>query len=315
MKIILFTNGIWGMPVVEKLHKEGVLGGVVLPSGVDNSALCNYLEILEVQWFELENKDQENELTPWINGKNASLALVFCFPYKIDKQVFESFSEGIYNMHFGDLPKYAGPDPLFWVLKNGESKVHIVVHRMNQYFDSGEVVYSQELQIIPGETYGLLGSRLSMFSSNLINQVIETIKKDHYENTESVPVAQLPRPTEEDLCIQWESQTADQIESLINAANPKYNGAATMFRGVKVRIIEVSPIDNNELIFMDAGSIVRADPQMGVFVVCKDKKILRINVIQMPEGVFSGLKFAALGIQAQERFTSIPVESFEEELI
>ena len=58
-----------------------------------------------------------------------------------------------------------------------------------------------------------------------------------------------------------------------------------------------------------AQPIVHADTAQGLFVCCKDGQLLRINVIKLPEGIYSGGKLAALGFRTQQRFTNNPQSS------
>ena len=46
---------------------------------------------------------------------------------------------------------------------------------------------------------------------------------------------------------------------------------------------------------------VHVDPALGVFVLCSDYKILRLNIVQTSEGFLTGFKLAALGARPGER--------------
>lgn len=101
-----------------------------------------------------------------------------------------------------------------------------------------------------------------------------------------------------------ETQSAREIESLVNATNPDYGGAITLFRGQPLRILEVNAVGVNNPSEFAPGSIVHSDANYGVLVACKNIEFLRINIVQTSEGILSGFKLAGLGIAAGERFES-----------
>ncbi|MDW7694085.1 hypothetical protein R9C00_04965 [Flammeovirgaceae bacterium SG7u.111] len=104
------------------------------------------------------------------------------------------------------------------------------------------------------------------------------------------------------MTIDWQNQTADQIEALVNASNPVYGGAITYFRNAIVRVLEVSPATMADATILRPGSIVHASQIEGLFVLCSDYKFLKINIIRSQEAILSGNKLAALGIRQDEKF-------------
>ena len=79
----------------------------------------------------------------------------------------------------------------------------------------------------------------------------------------------------------------------------------TLLRNQLFRLLEVVPADLNNPVEQPPGTIVYADPNHGLFVACKNQQYLRINIIQSSEGILSGFKLAALGIQAGERLMTV----------
>jgi methionyl-tRNA formyltransferase len=111
-----------------------------------------------------------------------------------------------------------------------------------------------------------------------------------------------PLPGVNDLQINWSSQSAKDVENLVNACNPDFGGAVTSFRNQVMRFLEVAPAEINNPAPSAPGTIVYADGNYGIFVACSDNKFLRVNIIQSSEGILSGFKLASLGVTAGERF-------------
>jgi methionyl-tRNA formyltransferase len=246
-------------------------------------------------------------LKDWLIESQAEVVLVFGCAYKIPAELLNIPKFGFYNIHFSLLPAYRGKSPVFWQLKNGKNVGGVTIHQMTEDYDSGGMLLQQEVPISSNDNFGLYNGRLGLESIQLIAKGIEKLANTGnellYPQNESM-ASYFPAPDIEDLKINWEAQSAGEIENLVNAANPDYGGAVTLFRGQPFRILEVSLIQLNNPTESIAGSIVHADINYGIIVACKNMQFLRINIIQSSEGIFSGFKLAALGIAAGERFES-----------
>ncbi|HNW91126.1 MAG TPA: formyltransferase family protein [Bacteroidales bacterium] len=50
------------------------------------------------------------------------------------------------NIHYSLLPKYRGFHSTVWAILNGEKKLGLTIHRMNQYIDDGPVIFQYETE-------------------------------------------------------------------------------------------------------------------------------------------------------------------------
>jgi methionyl-tRNA formyltransferase len=185
-----------------------------------------------------------------------------------------------------------------------EKNVGLTLHVMTPEIDAGPIVMTQELMLIPGETYGILIQRIALQISETILKATEYIAEGNFK-TQDVAFKAIyeKRPTKEQLQIDWNNQSATEIEALINASNPKYNGAYTIFRGIELAILEVSPADlNNGPEKIQPGTIVYADVLYGLVVACKDNQFLKINIVCMQEGYLTGSKLFSMGFRTGEIF-------------
>jgi len=308
MKTVVFCNSAWSVPLIVELTKKSSLAGIVLPveSNEDNQRIEAYAVENTIPHIRISDQMDVEEFENWFETTSAQIAFCLTFPHKLPESILSIPSYGILNFHFGSLPEYRGPEPLFWILKNGERVAPISVHQMVEQFDAGPVIHRENVNILPGENYGLLGSRLGIHCG----QIIETIwTKIQNEGLQPKPqdtnlAGWKKRPDLDDITIKWESQSAEEIEQLVNACNPKFGGAVTYFRQSIVRILEVSPADVNNAALLGAGMIVYSDAQHGIFVLCSDNRFLRINLVKTAEAFLSGGKLAALGVRQNEKFTS-----------
>jgi methionyl-tRNA formyltransferase len=240
------------------------------------------------------------------------VVLVFGFGYKVPSELFDIPKKGFYNVHFSLLPAYRGHSPVFWQLKNGETTGGVTIHKINEKFDDGPVLAQQPVAIFPGDSFGIYSARLGVESTMLVGNAIMQLNMPgdiDLTDQDKEKISHSPAPLLDDLKIHWESQTAKEIENLVNASNPDYGGAITLLRGQPIHILEVSiaQLNNSNAVEVTPGTIVHCDPNNGIFVACKNSAYLRLNIVQTAEGILSGFKLAGMGINAGEKFDTVPV--------
>ncbi len=60
--------------------------------------------------------------------------------------IAERAGSGCFNIHPSLLPRYRGPNPLFWQLRLGERHTGVTVHRVSAQLDCGDIVFAKQLQ-------------------------------------------------------------------------------------------------------------------------------------------------------------------------
>jgi methionyl-tRNA formyltransferase len=68
------------------------------------------------------------------------LALCGGFPVRILEDALAVPRHGIVNGHPALLPRYRGPNPIGWALRNGDRELGFTFHRMDADFDTGRVL-------------------------------------------------------------------------------------------------------------------------------------------------------------------------------
>lgn len=311
MKIAVICNSdSLAFPTVQALAAQGLLGGVAMLKRSSKILLGSLVAMgLSNDQVLLLNKiSWQQEMQQWLTASDVDAVWVFGFPWVIPDDMLQMVRNGYFNFHFGELPKYSGADPIFWQLRNNERFASLTVHQMTADIDAGPVLWSKQLPIIKGENYGLLCQRLGFMATEAIPVLVNN--SSHLpvinENTEDKARYE-KRPDHRELAINWKQHSADEIECLINAANPKYDGATAWIKNAEVRILEGSPaeIQLPEGVKPEPGTIVYADTLYGLIVACRENRFLKINILHMREGYFSGSKLFQMGIQAGEKFINL----------
>jgi methionyl-tRNA formyltransferase len=70
--------------------------------------------------------------------------LAFCasFPVKIPDDALATPRLGVLNSHPALLPRYRGPNPFGWAIRNGDTSIGMTIHRMVSEYDAGPI-YAQ----------------------------------------------------------------------------------------------------------------------------------------------------------------------------
>ncbi|WP_353197185.1 formyltransferase family protein [Parapedobacter defluvii] len=297
------------VPALHQLQEKEWLSGVGIPEKNKDYLVGPLLQIglMEHNITLIPADTRKRALKNWIATLNPTMVFVFGFPWKIPVAILEMPPKGFFNFHFGELPTYQGADPVFWQLRNREERSGLAVHRMTSMIDQGPIVWQEKYPMIPGETYGMHCQRMGLIAANMVRPFIEQMMSGKLieRSQQTITPRFIKKPGITDLSINWEKQSAEEIEWLINAANPKYGGACTLLRGREIRLLEVAPADIGKMEMGNIpipGTIVYADAVYGLIVACNDKKFLKVNVVHLPEGYFSGGKLFSMGVKPGERF-------------
>ena len=309
MKICIFCNSLYPLYLIDKLLVESNKVVVVIPDFKHQEILelKHHFKIKSISFLQISKAQLKNCDPCLLEHLNESdILLTYTFPWLIPESIFELIPKSV-NIHFSLLPKYAGSDPVFWQIKNGESYCGITFQYLSSDFDSGDIICQYKLPIVLGENYGLLSLRLSLFVIKNWENFIKNLDYNDGNNKIKSKEDKFYRPKSYDVTIDWNKMSAKEIENLVNACNPKYEGALTYIQNQPVKILEVSPVDFNNPPIRKAGSIIYSDFNQGVFVLCSDFKVLKINVVKTLEGTLSSSKLCLIGWNTNMTFENSPL--------
>ncbi len=285
-KVVVATASNYSLPILVSLLDANRLQEILIPEsyGVVKSMLMGPVP------------EEKFKLIPdgsdLPTAADCDLVILMGYPHEIAPPTGVT----VVKIHFGPLPENRGPDPLFWTLKNGKNLAYIAVHEVTDQYDTGDVFLEKGIDILPNETFGLLWARLAQMAVPVVQALIQGTYRTTPQDESKAQY--YPRPSENDLTVDWNTMSAQEIHRLALASNPKYGGAITTIHQAPMRLLEVSPANVN----MEEGSpspkpgtIVHASPEQGIYVACKDNQFLRLNIVSTGEGVFSDYRLAGLG--------------------
>jgi Methionyl-tRNA formyltransferase len=192
--------------------------------------------------------DSGKDLYQWISQEKLDAVFIMGFSKLINlSKIDKSTQQHLFNIHFGPLPAYKGPSPVFWQLKHGTETLGISIHKLTDKFDEGAVVWRKSY---PNQAYLCHESATKYLSGMSVEGVffLLNILAAKHPILELAPLDVAPsyckRPEAVDVLIDWQKMDAAEIVNLIKACNPWNKGAITLFKGQELKLMDAHIISS-----------------------------------------------------------------------
>lgn len=287
-KILLLCGGAFAFNTLQVLAKEKYLYAVGIGKGVESvvNSLEDACENQEIKFKSFSNKKHVAALRTWLDEIQPDFIFSVSFPFLIPEEVLAYGNDRFINFHPGPLPQYRGVMPIFEVLKNQENETAVCAHLMNSRFDEGNIIFNDPIRIEREDTYGTLSNRLSERMSQVVLNMADMLQfgsKIPNEPQDGSQACYYEKPELSDTYIQWNSMTASQIISLVNACNPWNEGADTTLDGKPAKIIEAKVSEQSHESDIP-GLILRINSDHEIEVACLDNQMICVSIIKTQSG-------------------------------
>ncbi len=94
----------------------------------------------------------KGSLTRLLRAHEPDLAICTGFPWLISQETIDVPRLGIVNGHPSLLPRYRGPFPIAWAIRNGETEIGMTFHLMDAAFDTGNVLAQKTVPLSEDDT-------------------------------------------------------------------------------------------------------------------------------------------------------------------
>jgi methionyl-tRNA formyltransferase len=188
VRIVLFgSEGGFSRPLLQQLlNYELWVAGVVMidsapgsdqfPVRVRQPAISDGLAALasrhNVEVITTRKLD-DPEFIHQLTEKQADILLVACFPGRIPRQIWQRMNIPCWNLHPSLLPKYRGPAPLYWQIKNNESSTGLTLHEVTGNFDTGAIVARKSLPLPTNHSKPSLDNWVAEHGVKLIGKTLD----------------------------------------------------------------------------------------------------------------------------------------------
>ncbi|MDR3697523.1 formyltransferase family protein [Mucilaginibacter sp.] len=228
-----------------------------------------------------EEKNNSNAIYQWLLQGNYDACFVFGYNKLIEPGRLKNSTTPVFNIHFGPLPGFKGPSPVFWQLKYGLKKIGLAIHYLSNKFDEGPVVWTKDVDNLPHDNYITINQKLSSLSVEgifyILSLIVNKLPVPVINNKDAVPAYQ-KRPALGDVLINWPQMDATEICNLVRACNPWNKGALTLFNGYELKLMDAGIIAHQYSIAetMKPGTIMIAGDFLHIF--CFGGGVINVNM-------------------------------------
>lgn len=194
--------------------------------------------------FDVVVAGSPSRIAPLLAALDADVAISAAFPILIPVEALDVPPMGIINTHPSLLPRYRGPNPIAWTVRNGDRELGYSIHRMDAHFDTGPVLCQGSTPIDDVEDAPELFERMFALLGSLLPNALARVEKGDPGEPQPDGQATFAEFFEPEYVeIDW-SQTAAEVRRQVlawrvAAARPGAHGALTTLRGERVRVLRV----------------------------------------------------------------------------
>ena len=222
--------------VITVADKPAGRGQKLLSSDVKSYALTQNLKI-----FQPTNLKDELFISQ-LTALQADVFVVVAFRM-LPKVVWQIPLLGTFNLHASLLPQYRGAAPINWAIINGETETGVTTFFIDDKIDTGEIILTQSIEILPSENAGLLHDKLMLLGRKVVEDTLNLIKVGNVitvKQTNKDNLKTAYKLNAENCKINWQA-SPQEIINLIRGLSP-YPGAWTIFKNdkeeLRVKIFE-----------------------------------------------------------------------------
>ena len=144
-----FAVGILDTIIKNNYEVVGVITAADKPAGrgqkIKYSAVKEYALEHQLHLLQPTNLKDEEFLSE-LKSLNANLQVVVAFRM-LPEVVWKLAKLGTFNLHASLLPNYRGAAPINWAIINGEEKIGITFHAVDNSIDTGPIIHELNLEI------------------------------------------------------------------------------------------------------------------------------------------------------------------------
>ena len=173
---------------------------------------------------------------------DADVAISAAFPLRIPVDALEVPRFGIINTHPALLPRYRGPNPMAWAVRNGDPELGYTVHRMDADFDTGAILAQGTMPLAPIERPEELFGAMIGLVGRLLPEALTRVEAGDAGDPQPVGRASYAGFFEASYAEIDFSRTADEVRRQVlawrvAAIRPENHGALTTLAGERVRVL------------------------------------------------------------------------------
>jgi len=173
----------------------------------ESLALCAQQHAVPIIDFSQTEENLVNQLT----CLNIDLILMSCYSRRLPESIINLAKAGCFNMHPSLLPRYRGPEPIFWQIKHA-SDMGVSWHLVTDELDAGDIVKQQKINLHEGLSFAEINRILAEIGAELMLAMLADLAKQKLMKTkqDQALASYFPYPQKDDFTVDtsWSAQRA-----------------------------------------------------------------------------------------------------------
>ena len=216
-----------------------------------------------------------------IRGMNADAMVVAAYGLLLPQTVLDIPRFGCFNIHGSLLPRWRGAAPVQRAIEAGDVETGISIMQMDAGLDTGPVLLSAPLAIMPDDTSASLFAKLTALGASSMVAALARLSTLSPRIQPAAGITYARKIEKSEARINW-SQPAVELERRLRAFDP-FPGAEAVLAEQRLKIWRADVVDSMKApVSNPPGTVVKAGPN-GIDVQC-GQGILALKTIQRPGG-------------------------------
>ena len=125
---------------------------------------------------EYASRDERDEaMAGWLQAHGVELVVCAGYMHLLEPAFLDRFRDRVVNVHPAPLPEFPGPHPLEDLLAAGARETAATVHYVDEGVDTGPVIASELVPVLPGDTVAALRKRVHEVEHRLLPIVVREL--------------------------------------------------------------------------------------------------------------------------------------------
>ena len=250
MRVVFLGNQTVGVRTLQAISESAQVAGVVVHPPDPEDGVC-YESVHDFAsakgWNLIRGKGRTPEVHQFVAAAKPDLLWITDYRYLIPTEMIALAPLGAVNLHPSLLPTYRGRASLNWAILNGERRLGLTAHFVDEGMDTGDIIEQASYEISDDQDVGdcldILYPLYGAITRNVLRYFesgcVPRTPQDHSHATS------FPRRRPQDGLIDWK-KSARAIHRLVRAVAAPYPGAFTTLGDHKITIWKARVLSDTE---------------------------------------------------------------------
>jgi len=268
--------------VVTQPDRPSGRGMKLHPSPVKAAALEHGVPVAQPRSLRLDGRFPEDasDARQALLEARAEVMVVAAYGLILPQWVLDLPCHGCLNIHASLLPRWRGAAPIHRAIEAGDARTGVTIMQMDAGLDTGDMLQSEGLEILPGDSTGLLHDRLAVLGGDLVVRALAALEAGRLVRTPqpSEGVTYAHKIEKSQALIDWE-EAAEVVERRIRAFDPA-PGASSPLAG---ELLKLWRARRGSPATAPAGTVLAVSDE-GIAVACGHGGSVVLTELQRPGG-------------------------------